>query len=273
MAHRSLRLFSENFRSAWVAIGGLLVLSSTALAQNEGKAEKVQVSSETFFHWMVRASGPLGLLMLAMSFYLTALVVWMFLEFRRSRAIPERLTNDLAELIRLRKYNDIPTRLAADDSFLAETLKSGLRKLATHGLTGAQSAMSSTNESETMAMEHRTTYLATVGTLGPMIGLLGTVYGMILSFRVMATAGANPQASQLAAGISTALFATLEGIAISIPAIFFYAFFRNRISQISLDVEIASTEILEAIATGLRPEHPIYGGTASRLPGMHSQEE
>ena len=56
-----------------------------------------------------------------------------------------------------------------------------------------------------------------------MIGLVGTVYGMILSFRVIATAGSSPQASQLADGISTALFATLEGIALSIPAIYFYA--------------------------------------------------
>ena len=69
------------------------------------------------------------------------------------------------------------------------------------------------NEDATMEMEHRTTYLATVGTLGPMIGLVGTVYGMIMAFRVIALEGSSPQASQLAAGISTALFATLEGIA------------------------------------------------------------
>ena len=79
------------------------------------------------------------------------------------------------------------------------------------------------NEDATMEMEHRTTYLATVGTLGPMIGLVGTVYGMIMAFQVIALEGQSPQASQLAAGISTALYATLEGIAISIPAIFFYA--------------------------------------------------
>ena len=61
------------------------------------------------------------------------------------------------------------------------------------------------NEDATMEMEHRTTYLATVGTLGPMIGLVGTVYGMIMAFRVIAMEGSSPQASQLAAGISTAL--------------------------------------------------------------------
>lgn len=231
-------------------------------------------ATESFIQWMIRASGPLGLVMLAMSFYLTALIVWMFLEYRHTRAIPEKLAGDIAELSRMKRFGEIPARVSGDDSFLGIVLRAGLRKLASSGLTGANSAMAAANEAETMRMEHRTTYLATVGTLGPMIGLLGTVYGMILSFRVMATAGANPQASQLASGISTALFATLEGIAVSIPAIFFYAFFRNRISRLSLDVEMASGEIMESIALGLRPAHPIYsGGSSSNLPTINMPEE
>ena len=245
------------------------------LAQAEPSvASAAAPETETFIAWMIRASGPLGLIMLLMSFYLTALIVWMFLEYRQSRAIPQKLASDIAELARLKRFAEIPTRLAGDDSFLGVVLRAGLRKLPTGGLTGAMSAMAATNEAETMRMEHRTTYLATVGTLGPMIGLLGTVYGMILSFRVMATAGANPQASQLAAGISTALFATLEGIAVSIPAIFFYAFFRNRISRLSLDVEMASGEMIESIAAGLRPGHPIYtGGSSSNLPSINISDE
>ena len=101
-------------------------------------------------------------------------------------------------------------------------------------------------------MEHRTTYLATVGTLGPMIGLVGTVYGMIIAFRVIAVEGSTPQANQLAAGISTALYATLEGIAISIPAIFFYALFRNRIARLSLEVGMTAEPLLEQFAPGVR---------------------
>ena len=87
-------------------------------------------------------------------------------------------------------------------------LAAGVRKLPS-GLAQALRAMEMANDDATMEMEHRTTYLATVGTLGPMIGLVGTVYGMILSFRVIATAGASPQASQLASGISTAPSASM----------------------------------------------------------------
>ncbi len=138
-----------------------------------------------------------------------------------------------------------------DSSFLARVLAAGVRKLPA-GLSQAQRAMELANEDATMEMEHRTTYLATVGTLGPMIGLVGTVYGMIMAFRVIALEGASPQASQLAAGISTALYATLEGIAISIPAIFFYAMFRNRIARLSLEVGMTAEPLLEQFAPGVR---------------------
>src|SRR4029079_13407147 len=113
---------------------------------------------------------------------------------------------------------------------------------------------------------HRTTNLATVGTLGPMIGLVGTVYGMIRSFQVMATSGASPQAGQLAEGIWTALFATLEGISLSVPAIALYAYFRNRIARLSLEVAIVSESLLEQFSPGVRTPHPLVSAAQARAP-------
>jgi biopolymer transport protein ExbB len=218
--------------------------------------EGAATRSESFLHWMYRASGPIGLLILGMSIYLVAVVVWMAYHYRRSVALPEPLVRDLTELLAQKRFADAYQRAAADPSFLGRTLASGVRKLPA-GIPAAQRAMEMVNDDITMEMEHRTTYLATVGTLGPMIGLVGTVYGMILSFRVMATEGGSPQASLLAAGISTALFATLEGIALAVPAIACYAFFRNRIARLSLEVEIAAESFLEQFAPGVRPPHPL----------------
>jgi biopolymer transport protein ExbB len=208
---------------------------------------------ESFFRWMVRASGPIGVLIAAMSFYLIALVVWMALRYRTSAALPRRLAREIQELLDQRRYSDAYSRAAADPSLFGRVLSAGVRKLS-GGMAQAQRAMEMANEDATMEMEHRTTYLATVGTLGPMIGLVGTVYGMIMAFRVIATEGSSPQASQLAAGISTALFATLEGIAISIPAIYFYSFFRNRIARMSLEVAMAAEPLLEQFAPGVKPQ-------------------
>jgi biopolymer transport protein ExbB len=231
---------------------------SRAFAQMSNPAPaSVAKESQSFLVWMVEASGPIGLVILLMSFYLIALIAWMALEYRRSVAIPEKLVRELTDLLALKQYNDAYQRVAESPSFLAKVLAAGVRKIPS-GPANAQRAMELANDDATMAMEHRTTYLATVGTLGPMIGLVGTVYGMILSFRVIATAGGSPQASQLAAGISTALFATLEGIALSIPAIFFYAIFRNRIARLSLEVALAAETLLEQFPSNARSMmHPV----------------
>ncbi len=248
-----------------IALGCLIALATSApvVAQEaNANAEAAAADpapakgSQSFLRWMGEASGPIGVVILAMSFYLIALVAWMALEYRRSVALPERLVREVGDMLALKQYTEAFQRLSDDPSFLARVLAAGVRKLP-NGLAPAQKAMELANDDATMAMEHRTTYLATVGTLGPMIGLVGTVYGMILSFRVIATAGASPQASQLAAGISTALFATLEGIAVSIPAIFFHAMFRNRIARLSLEVAMAAETLLEQFAPGVRVPHPL----------------
>jgi biopolymer transport protein ExbB len=220
---------------------------------------------ESFLAWMARASGPIGLVIAGMSFYLIALVVWMALNYRSAIAMPPPLIRELHELLHQKKYSEAYHRLSANGSHLARVLAAGVRKLPA-GLPHAQRAMELANEEGTMEMEHRTTYLATVGTLGPMIGLVGTVYGMIMAFRVIALEGSSPQASQLAAGISTALFATLEGIAVSIPAIYFYSMFRNRIARLSLEVAMGAEPLLEQFVPGVRTHDQAQGSAQPPMP-------
>ena len=232
--------------------GGVDEADATSGAESDGPGGTSRFDyREPFLNWMIRASGPIGLVIALMSFYLIALVVWMALNYRTPVAVPPELVHEVQGLLDQSKFNEAYQRLLEDPSFLARVLAAGVRKLPA-GLAPAQRAMELANEDATMQMEHRTTYLATVGTLGPMIGLVGTVYGMIKSFQVIATAGSSPQASQLAEGISTALFATLEGIALSIPAIYFYALFRNRIARLSLEVGMTAEPLLEQFAPGVR---------------------
>jgi len=83
-----------------------------------------------------------------------------------------------------------------------------------------------------------------IGNLSPMIGLFGTVQGMISSFQVIATGGATPKPSDLAGGISTALFTTLVGLAVAIPAIAAYNILRNRVSRLLLEVGVESENLM-----------------------------
>ena len=228
-------------------------------------------ASESLLSGVSKAPGAVvvvTLVIATMSFYLIALVVWMALNYRTSTAIPAVLVREVQDFLDQAKYNEAYHRLVPDSSFLARVLAAGVRKLPA-GLSQAQRASELANESATMEMEHRTTYLATVGTLGPMIGLVGTVYGMIIAFRVIAVEGSTPQANQLASGISTALYATLEGIAISIPAIFFYALFRNRIARLSLEVGMTAEPLLEQFAPGVKAVPQGFGTSQAPPTAAH----
>jgi biopolymer transport protein ExbB len=89
-----------------------------------------------------------------------------------------------------------------------------------------------------------------------MVGLLGTVHGMIMSFNVIATATAAPKPSELAEGISTALFTTLVGLIIAIPAIAAYNILRNRVARLVLETGIISENLMSRFQNvgGKRPE-------------------
>src|SRR3954471_15217264 len=85
--------------------------------------------------------------------------------------------------------------------------------------------------------------MGTIGTLGPLLGLVGTVFGMIEAFMELST-GETPRPEKLASGISHALVVTLLGIALSVPAIFCHALFRNRLIRITMDTSNIADDLL-----------------------------
>jgi biopolymer transport protein ExbB len=209
----------------------------------------VPPSSENMLQWAIRASGPIGFCLLLLSIYFTALVIRLFMEFRLSEAVPPALVDKLETAIRDRKFQDAYDVCKDNDSFLARLVRTGIANLP-NGRAEAKEAMETTTEEIVTSMEMKISYLAIIGTLGPMIGLVGTIMGMIMSFKEIATAaGAQPRPEKVAEGISTALFITLEGVSLSVPAIFFFAFFRNRIAQMTMEASrVADRTITSLIA-------------------------
>src|SRR6056297_1971381 len=115
--------------------------------------------------------------------------------------------------------------------------------------------MQEVGEEESMKLEHRLSYMALIGNISPMIGLFGTVQGMIASFQVIAISNSTPEPSKLADGISTALFTTLIGLAIAIPAIAAYNILRNRVSRLLLEVGVTSENLMSRFED-VQPQTP-----------------
>jgi biopolymer transport protein ExbB len=207
---------------------------------------------ENMLQWAIRASGPIGLFLLMLSVYFTALVIRLFMEFRVSEAVPTPLVEKLEGAIRDKKFQEAYDVCKDNDSFLARLVRTGIANLP-NGRPEAKEAMIAASDEIVTGLEMKISYLATIGTLGPMIGLVGTVWGMIMSFQTIATAGGEqPRPEKVAEGISTALFITLEGITLSVPAIFFFAFFRNRISQMTMEANKVADRTINSLVTAAK---------------------
>jgi biopolymer transport protein ExbB len=134
--------------------------------------------------------------------------------------------------------------MARDDgSFLARVLTTGMSRLQ-YGIEDARESALATVESIKAGKEQLIAYLATIGTLGPMLGLVGTVWGMIGAFRTLGAPGTTPDPAKLAENIAHALSVTLLGIGLSVPAIFCHAFFRNRLIRVSMDTSNVADDLL-----------------------------
>ena len=130
-----------------------------------------------------------------------------------------------------------------DDSFLGQVLSAGLAKLSS-GYAQAIEAMQEVGEEENMKLEHRLSYMALIGTLSPMIGLFGTVHGMINAFYEIAVGGATPDPNKLADGISKALLTTLIALFVAIPALAVFRILRNRVQRMMLGIGITSEGLM-----------------------------
>jgi len=193
--------------------------------------------------YMIESLKWYSLPFLALSFTLVALIVMNLLAARRDAMVPPALLEGFESHLNEKRYQEAYEMAKSDESFLGLVLSAGLGKLSA-GYEQAIEAMQEVGEEENMKLEHRLSYMALIGTVSPMIGLLGTVQGMIDSFQEIAFSPTTPKPSALAEGISTALFTTLVGLMIAIPAIAAYNILRNRVQRLSLEVGIWSENLM-----------------------------
>jgi len=219
-------------------------------ASDDNKDSDVEAAKErSFLTWMIEASGIFGAILLVLSFVMVALVMMNVLQVKRDVFIPQSFIDAYQQKLEAKDYKGAYDLCKADESLVARVLAVGMGRL-DRGYASAIEGMQELGEEENMNYEHRLSYLALISSIAPMIGLMGTVYGMILSFQKIATSTVAPKPSELADGISTALFTTLEGLAVAIPAMVAYSILRNRVSRYMLEVGMVSEGLMGRLPMG-----------------------
>ena len=218
----------------------------------KGSAEDVTApAASSYVGWFIHSSGLIGLFILLLTIYFLVTVTRLSVDLRQQTAAPPEQVVEIEHLIQNRELKKVYELVRSGDSYLTRVLSKGLSELP-NGLAEARLTMECHGEAEVVAMESRISTLAVLGSLGPMIGLIGTLKGMISSFSVIAVAGAQLRANEIAGGISEALLLTFEGVALSIPAIYFYSVFRNRVSSISVATMLTADGLLRQFAHAAR---------------------
>jgi biopolymer transport protein ExbB len=185
-----------------------------------------------------------AIIFLIMSIVLVALVVRSILAVQKNNFVPDDLIQGVDASLGEKNAQAAVELVRSDESFLGQVLSAGLSKLQ-KGKEPALEAMQIAGESETMRTEHMLSYIALIGNIAPMVGLLGTVQGMVTSFGQIAGSQTTPKPSELAGGIEQALYTTLFGLFLAIPAITIYNILRNRVQRHILSAGLQSEEMLD----------------------------
>jgi len=196
------------------------------------------------FSWPVlRSSGLIGLIIAAIAFVMLTLVIYYFLTLRRGVFVPTHLLTEVASALKTGRARHTLEVCTTDASLLSRALAAGLSRRA-DGYEEMIEAVETVGQEESMRLHQNVGYLALIGNVAPMLGLLGTVYGMISSFRTVADAAGSVQPARLAGGIYTALTTTLMGLIVAIPAMAAYVYFRNRVLNLLNETAVVVEELL-----------------------------
>jgi biopolymer transport protein ExbB len=195
---------------------------------------------------IIQAAGwPIWPLLLC-SVVALALVLERFTSLRRARVAPVRLLDEVISVTRASlPPADVVNKLA-DSSELGMVLASGLRAVIAEPRTSEQALRGVFESAGRVAVHRLERYLNTLGTIAsaaPLLGLMGTVIGMIEIFGSQAPTGGNNPA-MLAHGISVALYNTALGLMIAIPSLMFYRYFRGLVDMYTLDMEQAADRLV-----------------------------
>ena len=236
--------------TAWLVVLPITGLTSPAFAQDDPAATETDEKASdapqqrNFLTWMVRSLGLFWMFVFSgLSFVMVALIMMNLMQVRRDVLLPNEFVEDFESRLNGKDFQGAYDLARNDDSFVARVLAAGMGRLS-RGYAEAMEGMQEAGEDENMALEHRLSYLALIGTVAPMLGLMGTVQGMIASFDEIATSPTTPKPAQLAEGISIALFTTLIGLGIAVPAMIFYSILRNRIQRLVLEIGMVSEGLM-----------------------------
>ncbi len=180
------------------------------------------------------AGGLVGLAIIGFLFALSMTAAYLIFEqvmtLRKSELMPDGLDTRVSTLLASGKVQEAEQTCRDQPSFLSYILMAGISEV-DGGWTDVEKALEDATAEQAARLLRKIEYLSVIGNIAPMVGLLGTVTGIIFAFQKLADTQGAAGASQLAEGIYQALVTTVGGLLVAIPSLGAFAILRNRVDQ------------------------------------------
>jgi biopolymer transport protein ExbB len=253
------------------ALLAVLLLAGPALAQDAGGAATTAPQGESHsLIEFIKAGGVVGYLIILLSVVAVALLIDTVLRLRRDRLLPPNLVAESLRLAEEGRVGELQSINNASDSVFGRIVGGALERHH-QGVEAVRQEMQQLGEAEIIRLRHRVGYIGVIATAAPMLGLLGTVIGMIGSFQVLGHSRNAARPDELAVGISTALVTTCEGLILAVPLIFAHAYIRDRVSIVAQESAHAAERILALLTAtnDVRARPPVSAAQAAAPGNNH----
>ena len=185
---------------------------------------------------------PVTVTILLCSILAITLIIQAVLRARRGVLLPDESTAEVERLINERKYRELKDFTDADDSFVSQSLNPALKRAPS--FSDMREALETGVADQTAEEFRRLEYINILANVGPLLGLLGTVIGIMDAFLEMRRAGGSADVGALAGGISTALGTTMLGLILAIPCLIAYGILRNKVDRLTTEGALLAEEFL-----------------------------
>lgn len=234
-----------------VALLGVVGMTMAVVRSHFGPGTGA-AQTESFFEQFITAGGPIvWFILLPMSVIMVYLAAEHSLTIRRKRLLPPGVGGRIIEVIERSGPGAIEAEAERQKDFVSTAVAKAVGKSSGDWFRMRSSLIESLQE-EAGKLSRKIEWLNLIGNVSPMVGLFGTVFGMIKLFNAIVIAGGQPQPAQLAEGISVALVTTFWGLFIAIPALAIHGVFRNRIETLISDAMVEAENIMPEVRRSLK---------------------
>jgi biopolymer transport protein ExbB len=229
----------------WLAllfVVALVSVAGTAFAADA--ATGADFSGTLTMEDILRDGGTVGWIIIVLSVATVALIIECGVNIRRDKICRPELIDEIEALLEEDEVQEALELCESEPNFFTNMMASGLSR-ANFGYDDIKSSIENRGAVEVTKLQQKVGWILWLSNIGPLLGLFGTVVGMIVAFKTIKALGAAVTPTDLATGISAALVTTFDGLVVSMPAVTAYQYFRDKVTKIAIDLGGVAEDMIQ----------------------------